>query len=79
MNTIHFCYDDTRIELSLLSKYEIDENYEPMIITPEQNETFSLNLESFDNKLSFRTNRPFVYSYSLYDGLDKEIFDRNQK
>ena len=78
MNTIHFCYDDTRIELSLVSEYEIDENYEPMIITPEQNETFSLNLRSYDNKLSFRTNRPFVYSYSLYDGLDKEIFDRNR-
>ena len=78
MNTIHFCYDDTRIELSLVSEYEIDENYEPMIITPEQNETFSLDLRSYDNKLSFRTNRPFVYSYSLYDGLDKEIFDRNQ-
>ena len=70
IHNIKFCRDNTKIELSLKGEYQ--ENY-----NIEKETSLSLKLHQGSNKISFTSNQPFIYSYSIYDRIDEEIIEKN--
>ena len=70
IHNIKFCRDNTKIELSLKGRYQ--ENYHI-----EKETSLSLKLHQGSNKISFTSNQPFIYSYSIYDRIDEEIIEKN--
>ena len=69
---INFCRNNTNITFLLTSNRDTIK-----IISNEKNETQitkDLDLFGGDNKLEFITNQPFVFSYTFYDTIDKNIF-----
>ena len=68
-----FCQKDTIFNFSLTSereKYEVINDF---------NAVYLKNLELFngDNKLTFQTNKPFIFTYSFFDEIDHS-FMRNE-
>ena len=70
IHNIKFCKPNTNINLYLEGRYK-----ETYSITNE--DSFILNLYSGSNKLSFITNQPFIYYYSIYDIIDENIIEKN--
>ena len=73
VNSIKFCKKDTEINLIIITKYE---NNKKIKATNENyNELKWFRLFRGDNKLTFTSNHPFVFSYSFYDEVDDIIYD----
>ena len=70
IHNIKFCKPNTNIDLYLEGRYK-----ETHSITNET--SFSLDLFRGSNKLSFITNQPFIYYYSIYDIIDENIIEKN--
>ena len=75
MTDFHFCRDNTVLKLSFLGSDQIE-----MIITNDNYTSFTQSKKSLfkgDNKISFITNKPIVFSYSYIDLAD-EYFSDNE-
>ena len=80
INTIYtdifFCHEDTIVKLSL----DNNKNEEDIIYT---NSNFTDRIRFFklfragDSKLTFKTNKEFVFTYSFVDIIDKRVFIDN--
>ena len=79
MTNLHFCKENTSLYMSLYTTNERDEREETYLLT---NDNYTLmNIKKFslfkgDNKISFSTNQPVIFSYSYYDLID-ESFSKN--
>ena len=68
---IHFCQKDTKIFLSL-------ETYKKTNYTFEKSDDIPFVFELYnngDNKFTFNTNKPVVFTYSIHDTIDKKLFE----
>ena len=70
---LFFCKSDTTLNLKFLG----ENNEEELTYT---NENFTEKDRAFllyhgDNKMTFRTNQPVVFTYSYYDLIDDELFN----
>ena len=69
---IHFCQKDTILQLSIIGSGE------ERIITIKNDDTLdNITLSRGDNKMTFSTNKPLIFSYSYYDIVDEDYFNRN--
>ena len=74
---LFFCKSDTTLNLKFLG----ENNEEELTYT---NENFTEKDRAFllyhgDNKMTFRTNQPVVFTYSYYDLIDDELFNGKNK
>ena len=67
----YFCKKDTKIFLSLETFKETNYTFEKSDDIPSVFELYN----SGNNKLTFNTNKPVVFSYSIHDDIDKKLFD----
>ena len=67
--------NDTNVDLSLLSS----SNEEKYTFNDTSHITFKFDLFKGDNKLTFKTNKPLVFTYSNYEEIDKELFKDNSE
>ena len=73
---MHFCKSDTTLKLSFLGKEnETEYTYTKDTLTEKERE---FRLFQGDNKMTFRTNQPVVFSYSYLDYIDENLFDKNE-
>ena len=70
---IRFCEDDTVFKLSLLRENETD-----YIFTNNNFTERNMSLIKGDNKMSFKTTKPAVFTYSFYDIIDEDTFQNNE-
>ena len=70
---IHFCKSDTIFKLSLLTENETDFYFTNANFTGR-----NISLTDGDNKMTFTTNKPFVFTYSLNDYIDQDVFQNNE-
>jgi len=70
---IYFCQQDTNLNLFFLRK----NNEESYIFNNSGVASNILNLFRGDNKLSLKTNKPVIFTYSYHDYKDKKSFDNN--
>ena len=79
MTNFHFCKENTSLYMSLYTTNERDEREVTYLLT---NDNYTLmNIKTFslfkgDNKISFFSNQPVIFSYSYYDLID-ESFSKN--
>ena len=69
----YFCHFNTSLQLSFLGS-----SYKEMQITNDGELPDEFSLLSGDNKLTFKTNYPLIFSYLYLDGIDEEYFDRDE-
>jgi len=70
---IYFCQQDTNLNLFFLGKNN-EERY------TFNNSGVASNISKLyrgDNKLSLKTNKPVIFTYSYYDYKDKKLFENN--
>ena len=74
---VHFCDDNTNIEFDLDGhKYYFNKDeYSEYEKNRKINDTVYLSKGS--NYINFKTNQPFVFSYSFYDMTDEEFVEKN--
>ena len=76
---LHFCNDNIIFKLSYLLSNEEEES---AIFTKENitklTKLSQIELFRGDNKISFTSNQPFVFSYSYYDLVDNDYFKDNK-
>ena len=73
---MHFCKSDTTLKLSFLgNENETEYTYTKDTLTEKERE---FRLFQGDNKMTFRTNQPVVFSYSYLDYIDENLFDKNE-
>jgi hypothetical protein len=73
---LHFCKSDTTLKLSFLgNENETEYTYTKDTLTEKERE---FRLFQGDNKMTFRTNQPVVFSYSYLDYIDENLFDKNE-
>ena len=73
---MHFCKSDTTLKLSFLGKEnETEYTYTKDTLTEKERE---FRLFQGDNKMTFRTNQPVVFSYSYLDYIDENLFVKNE-
>ena len=76
---LHMCGPNIIMKFSYLLSNEEEES---VIFTFENITKFSqiskIKLFKGDNKISFTSNQPFVFSYSYYDLVDNDYFENNQ-
>jgi hypothetical protein len=76
---LHFCSANTIFKLSYLLSNEEEES---AIFTKENitklTKLSQIELFRGDNKISFTSNQPFVFSYSYYDLVDNDYFKDNK-
>ena len=70
---IHFCKSDTIFKLSLLTENETDFYFTNANFTGR-----NISLTDGDNKMTFTTNKPFVFTYSLNDYIDQDVFQNKE-
>jgi len=71
---IQFCESDTIVKLSLIGDYE-----DTITITNSNiNSLGKIKLYKGDNKVSFSSNKPFIASFSYYDMVDDDYFDKEE-
>jgi hypothetical protein len=73
---LHFCKSDTTLKLSFLgNENETEYTYTKDTFTEKERE---FRLFQGDNKMTFRTNQPVVFSYSYLDYIDENLFEKNE-
>ena len=73
---LHFCKSDTTLKLSFLgNENETEYTYTKDTLTEKERE---FRLFQGDNKMTFRTNQPVVFSYSYLDYIDENLFVKNE-
>ncbi len=73
---LHFCKSDTTLQLSFLgNQNETEYTYTKDTLTEKERE---FRLFQGDNKMTFRTNQPVVFSYSYLDYIDENLFVKNE-
>ena len=74
ITNLHFCKENTNLKMSVLGSNEVEERF----LLTNDNYTLlnrkKLNLFKGDNKISFYTNQPVIFSYSYYDLIDESFF-----
>ena len=72
MIDIHFFKNNTIINMSILGSNEVEEQ---MILTNDNYTSINyFNLSRGDNKISFFTNEPVIFSYTFFDFTDENYF-----
>ena len=72
---IYFCKKNTKLYLSLFS-FGKEKNF---IFENSDDIPFVLDLYGGGNKLTFKTNKPVIFSYFIHDIIDKNLFYNNSE
>ena len=74
---LYFCKNDTTLELSFLgNQNETEYTYTKATYTDKDRE---FRLFQGDNKMTFKTNQPVVFSYTYLDYIDENLFNSDNK
>ena len=74
ITNLHFCKENTNLIMSVLGSGSVEEKF----LLTNDNYTLmnrkKISLFRGDNKISFDTNQPVIFSYSYYDLIDESFF-----
>ena len=74
---IHLCNTNTIMKISYLLSNEEEES---VILTNDNITKLSkMKLSRADNKIFFTSNQPLIFTYSYYDLVDSDYFEKNER